>query len=241
MSGGRHLWVLAAVLATTAGASAAMGRIAPLVAVDVGHGPTRPGAISARGVAEYDFNLAFALQLQQALEARGLRVRPINFSGQHEPLLARTVAARGADFFISVHHDSVHPEDLSYWDRDGEWLAYSDRHRGFSLFVSRQNPHLGRSLLCGSAVGARLRRQGFLPTHYHAARRPWLDRDNGVHAYDRLVVLSRSSVPGLLLEAGVIKHREEELALRDPLRQARMADAVASGVAACLAVSTTDQ
>ena len=35
-------------------------------------------------------------------------------------------------------------------------------------------------------------------------------------------------------EAGIIKHRDEELALLDSQRQARMADAIATGIAACL-------
>jgi N-acetylmuramoyl-L-alanine amidase len=35
----------------------------------------------------------------------------------------------------------------------------------------------------------------------------------------------------------VIKHREEELELLDPERQALMADAVATGIAACLFVT----
>jgi N-acetylmuramoyl-L-alanine amidase len=57
-----------------------------------------------------------------------------------------------------------------------------------------------------------------------------------VHYYDNLIVLYRTSLPAVLFEAGVIKHREEELALRDPERQARMADAIATGIAACLYV-----
>jgi N-acetylmuramoyl-L-alanine amidase len=40
----------------------------------------------------------------------------------------------------------------------------------------------------------------------------------------------------VLFEAGVIKHREEELELRDPQRQALMADALATGIAGCLFV-----
>jgi N-acetylmuramoyl-L-alanine amidase len=40
----------------------------------------------------------------------------------------------------------------------------------------------------------------------------------------------------VLFEAGVIKHREEELELLDPDYQARMADAVATGIAGCLSV-----
>ena len=49
-------------------------------------------------------------------------------------------------------------------------------------------------------------------------------------SYTHLDVYKRQ----VLFEAGVIKHREEELALRDPERQARMVDAIATGIAACL-------
>ena len=54
--------------------------------------------------------------------------------------------------------------------------------------------------------------------------------------YDNLVVLYRTRLPAVLFEAGVIKHRAEEMALRDPQRQTRMADALATGLAACLFV-----
>jgi len=38
----------------------------------------------------------------------------------------------------------------------------------------------------------------------------------------------------VLFEAGVIKNRDEELALLDADRQALMADGIATGIAACL-------
>ncbi|MCB1961389.1 MAG: N-acetylmuramoyl-L-alanine amidase, partial [Rhodocyclaceae bacterium] len=57
-----------------------------------------------------------------------------------------------------------------------------------------------------------------------------------VHWYDNLVVLYRTALPAVLFEAGVIKHRDEELELRDAARQQRMADGIATGVAACLQV-----
>lgn len=52
--------------------------------------------------------------------------------------------------------------------------------------------------------------------------------------FDNLIVRYRTSLPAVLFEVGVIKHREEELALRDPERVERMADAIATGNAACL-------
>lgn len=204
------------------------------VALDVGHGLADPGAISARGRAEFAFNRDFAPVLQAALEARGIAVRPVNFDGAIGSLAARPQAAAGADFFLSVHHDSVREELLQEWQWEGKTLRYSDAHAGFSLYVSRDNPAPEASGRCASAIGAMLRRAGFVPTRHHFPKRPWADERNAVHYYDNLVVLYRTTLPAVLFEAGVIKHRDEELLLGDPARQARMADAVATGVAACL-------
>lgn len=223
---------MASIVAVLA-ASPARGA-APLVAVDVGHTRADPGAYSARGKGEFEFNRALALSLLPELAARGLRVLPINLEGDIARLDARPAAAREADLLISLHHDSARVEHLDWWTIDGARLAYSDVHRGFSLFVSRLNPRFDRSLTCASAIGARLLRAGFTPTFYHADRRPLQDRRHAVHAYDHLVVLKRATQAALLFEAGVIKHREEELLLDDPERRARMADALAGGVAACL-------
>ncbi len=211
------------------------------VAVDVGHTLAASGAVSARGGREFDFNLVLAGRLASALSARGLGVRPINLDGRIASLDERPQQAAGADFFIAIHHDSVQPELLEDWDWDGTAQTYSDRHAGFSLFVSRDNPQPTTSLRCASAIGARLRRLGFVGATHHADSlpgqdRPYADAANTVHYYDKLVVLYRTTLPAVLFEAGVIKHRAEELALRDPERQVRMADAIATGIAACLYV-----
>ena len=174
-----------------------------------------------------------------ALVERGLAVRPVNADGRIESLQARPQAALGSDFFLSIHHDSVQPHLLAEWDWDGSMQTYSDVHRGFSFFVSRRSPDLETSLRCASAIGSRLRRLGFVAATHHADSipgrpRPYADVANAVHYYDNLVVLYRTTLPAVLFEAGVIKHREEELELRDPQRQARMADAIATGIAACL-------
>jgi len=211
------------------------------VAVDVGHTRASPGATSARGIGEFEFNRVLADVVGSALGQRGLRVRPINFDGRIASLDARPLEAVGSDFFLSLHHDSVQPQWLEEWVWEGETRSFSDRYTGFSLFVSRNNPDLDTSLRCASAIGARLRRLGFVPATHHAdslpgQARPYADKDNAVHYYDNLVVLYRTTLPAVLFEAGIIKHRAEELLLRDPVRQARMADGIATGVAACLYV-----
>jgi len=211
------------------------------VAVDVGHTLTDRGAVSARGKYEYDFNAVLARRLASELQARGLAVRPINFDGRIESLVARPQQAIGSDFFIAVHHDSVQPHLLQKWEWQGVPRTYSDDHAGFALFVSHENPDPATSLRCASAIGAHLRRNGFVPATHHSdpssikPRQP-ADAENAVYYYDKLVVLYKTTLPAVLFEAGVIKNRDEELLLDNPGYQARMADAIATGLAACLYV-----
>jgi N-acetylmuramoyl-L-alanine amidase len=230
---------LAAVLCWVSCAGSAA---APLVAVDVGHYAGEPGATSARGRPELEFNRDLALELARALETSGLRVRLVGENGDMAVLSRRTAAAREAQLFVSVHHDSVQPHYLEEWEHGGERRNFSDRYAGFSLFVSRRNPALELSLACASSIGRELRAAGFAPSLYHAEpipgeSKPFADRANGVHYYDNLVVLHSATQPAVLVEAGVIVNRAEELALAEPATQRRIAAAVAEGARRCLGVA----
>ena len=211
-----------------------------LVAVDVGHGRLDTGAISARGRPEFAFNRDFAGLLATTLRQRELGVKEVNFDGHIGSLAARPKAAHGSDFFISIHHDSISEPWLLDWEWDGKPQRYTEVKRGYGIFVSAQNPDPATSLRCASAIGAMMRRAGFEPSTWHARKHVAADAENGVWYYDNLVVLYRTTLPAVLFEAGVIKHRDEELELLDPERQARMADAVATGIAACLYVRNAE-
>jgi N-acetylmuramoyl-L-alanine amidase len=212
----------------------------PGVAIDIGHSLDAPGATSARGRVEFEFNRELALAIDRALKAAGVATRVIGADGKEDRLGARPAKARGADFFLSVHHDSVQPHFLQGWVHEGQERLYSDRYAGFSLFVSRRNAALHGSLNCASRLGEELRRAGFRPSLYHAdpvpgEMKPFADRKNGVHYYDNLAVLRGAASPAVLLEAGVIVNRDEELNLADSGARDRMAAAVAAGLARCLA------
>lgn len=217
--------------------AASVIRAQPEIAIDVGHGALDGGAVSARGRDEFSFNQDLARQLAERVQNLGLMVRPINFDGSIDDLHARPKLAAGSDFFISIHHDSVSEAYLLPWEWEGVERTHTEAKRGFGLFVSANNPDLAVSLRCASSMGALLRRAGFTPTDWHGRRHLPADAENGVWYYDNLVVLYRTTLPAVLFEAGVIKHKEEELELRDPARQLRMADALASGLAACLQVN----
>lgn len=211
----------------------------PLVALDVGHSLARSGAVSARGVPEFDFNLKLAQDIAAELDKAGVAVRLIGADGLADNLAERSPKAAGAQLLLSIHHDSVQPRYLRHWQHDGETRPYSDRFRGHSLFISGRNPQEARSLHCAARIGHALRRDGFIPSRHHAEpiegeARPWADTTAGVHYYDNLVVLKTAEVPAVLLEAGVIVHRLEEKLLADTGRRARMATATARGILDCL-------
>lgn len=208
------------------------------VVVDVGHHPAAPGAISARGVPELEFNQALAAAVVTALRSAGFaQARRLDADGALPKLPARVdrLRALAPPLVLSIHHDSVQPHYLETWVWQGETRRFSDRFRGYSLFVSRRNGEFAKSLTAALAIGEALRQAGFLPTLHHAEdidgeRRPLLDAGRGVYAGDGLAILAHDAAPAVLIEAGVIVHREEELRVAsDPFRR-RFADAVARAV-----------
>lgn len=223
-----HRFLLLFLLSTVAIAAP------PQIAIDVGHGLLDSGASSARGRSEFAFNLDFAVVLARNLRESGLAVQEINFSGEIRELAARPMQASGSDFFLSIHHDSISSAFLESWDWDGNEATFTTLKRGFGLFVSARNPDLALSQRCASEMGRQLRLSGFLATPWHGRKHLAADAENGVWYYDNLVVLHRTDLPAVLFEAGVIKHREEELELLDTQRQAHMAQALTTGLARCL-------
>ena len=227
--------LICAVLAVVAAAAADAAKIA----IDVGHYLKKPGVISARGVAEFQYNLQLAEEVEAALRRAGHATRMIGEDGMAADLGSRSARAKGMDLFISIHHDSVQRRFLSEWEYEGEARTYSDRFSGFSLFISRLHPDPRASLKCASAIGAQLRGAGFTPSRYHAdpvvgENRPFADEENGVHYFDNLAVLKTARVPALLFEAGVIVNRGEEMRMRDPAVRARIVEAIVTGAGSCL-------
>ena len=199
------------------------------MAVDVGHYAAEPGVISAIGKPEFEYNLALALEVKEELERRQLNVRLVGERGDYAVLHHRTRDAKGANLFLSIHHDSV-KERL---------LPQADRFAGYSVFISRSNPFPEKSRRCASAIGAQIREAGLTPSRYHAdaalgESRPFADEANGVHYYDNLAVAKTASMPAVLVEAGVLVNREDERRVSDPVVRRRIAEAIAQGVKDCL-------
>jgi N-acetylmuramoyl-L-alanine amidase len=216
------------------------------VVVDVGHTADVPGARSARAVPEYFFNLRLAKQIEQALIEAGF-VRTILLLTTEPPrrgLFQRVERANSlaADLLLSVHHDSVPDQFLETWEFEGEPYGFSDRFPGHAIFVSHDNADWRGSLRFGKLLGLSLKARGLQYTpHYTEAfmgsrRRELVDAAAGVYRFDQLVVLRYARMPAVLLEAGSIINRDEELELRFPERRALITESVVDAVAGFCAV-----
>lgn len=211
------------------------------VVVDVGHTVDVPGAMSARGVPEYAFNLQLARDVKQALLDAGFEqtVLLITATAPWRGLFERADRANAihADLFIAIHHDSV-PDNLKHiWEYAGLKNEFNDDYPGYALFVSNDNADPADSLKFGSLLGHELEARGLHYTpHYTDAimghrRRILVDAEAGVYRYDQLIVLRATRMPAVLLEAGSIVNRQEELELATPERRALTSAAVAAAVA----------
>jgi N-acetylmuramoyl-L-alanine amidase len=210
------------------------------VVVDVGHTVDVPGAISARGVAEYAFNLQLAQQVKQTLVDAGFDNTVLLITGNAPPagLVECAVHANKipADLFISIHHDSVPDNLLETWEYEGQENHFSDRFKGYALFISNDNADRAGSLLFGKYLGKELQARGLQYTPHYTLplmghrRRELVDAEAGVYRYDQLIVLRMTRMPAVLLEAGSIVNRDEELELASPERRSLTSAAVAAAV-----------
>jgi N-acetylmuramoyl-L-alanine amidase len=220
----------------------ACNRAAFRVVIDVGHTAEAPGARSARGLPEYVFNLALATRIEQALTDAGFQrtVLLITEGKTRKGLTERVTRANrlGADLFLSIHHDSVPDRFLEKWEFEGEERGYCDRFSGHSIFVSHDNSDRGGSLLFASVLGKELRGRGLRYTPHYTERfmgsrqRLLVDAQAGVYRYDQLIVLRQTAMPAVLLEAGSIINRDEELRVSSVEHQTRISGAVTDAVEA---------
>lgn len=208
------------------------------VAIDIGHHRAAPGATSAAGVSEFTYNLRLAETVSAALIGAGFTAQfLIGQSGAPIALEERTrlALAGGAALFLSLHHDSVQPQYLSTWQVNGAPQRYSERFRGFSVFVSDLNRQARASREFGALLGEALLARGMTPSLHHAEPipgegRPLLDARLGLYRFDGLAVLRTAAMPAVLLEAAIIVNRDEEAQVRSGLTASRVAAAVVQGV-----------
>jgi N-acetylmuramoyl-L-alanine amidase len=226
--------ILLAVVRQSSPASACDAVTFPVV-IDIGHSPSRPGAISATGRTEFEFNRDLAAAIEKQLLAGGYPVTVLHT--ESGGLISRAARANRIHprLVLSIHHDSVQPKYMEFWTVNGRIEHYSDRFHGWSLFVSRDNIQFDRSLSFATMLADALRTRGLPFSPHHAEPIPHehktlLDPERGVFAYDGLVVLRQAQAPAILIEAGVIVNRDEERRAATPERRELIAESVAQAL-----------
>lgn len=208
------------------------------IILDVGHSAESYGAMSARKVPEFEFNLNLGKRIEEKLKAEGFAQTVLLVTeGKARPSLMKRVAVanrKGADLFLSIHHDSVPGIYAEKWEFEGRKSIFNDMFGGYSVFVSKLNPHYRESLRFARMVGnqmaskelqfARQYDQWFMGKF----QRELLDIEAGVYRYDQLVVLRMTKMPAVLLESGSIINRDEELVMASDEHKNKVAAAVSA-------------
>jgi N-acetylmuramoyl-L-alanine amidase len=141
-----------------------------------------------------------------------------------------------ADILLSIHHDAVNDQYLKRWTYQTQEHFYFDESNGFSLHVSTKNPYFEDSVSFARLLADELLAKGFTFNRVHeldnplGAQAPYLDSNRGIYRRDDLMVLGYAKMPTVLLEAGVIVNRNEELLLQTTDFQGRVATAVINAV-----------
>ena len=125
---------------------------------------------------------------------------------------------------------------LEDWEFEGKKRYFSDRFSGYSVFVSRNNADFKTSLLFAELIGKEMKAQGLQYAEQYSQaimgkhQHPLLNKETGVYSYDKLIVLKSTQMPAVLLEAGSIINRDEELAMDSPERRGVISSSVAAAV-----------
>src|SRR5215831_8097015 len=214
-----------------------------VVAVDAGHGGVDPGAIGHGGTREKDVTLAIARALAEQLNAEpGIRAVLTRNRDEFVELRDRIARARAAhaDLFVSVHADSIADRSVSgasvyvlsvhgasseaakvLADRENAadlmgGIPVDDSPLGAVLIDAAQDQIVGMSASAAERVMGALEGVGEI-------RKAQVQRAG-------FVVLKSPAIPSMLVETAYISNPGEERRLRSSAQQARLAEAIATGV-----------
>lgn len=234
----RSLLVMALLLAATSAWAKPLR-----VVVDPGHGGDKDGAIGPRGEREKDVALAISKKLVATLEARGYEVVLTRDEDVSMDLSARIELAneREADFFVSVHANSVARHRSRVQGVETYFLSAEASDAQAAALAAAENaddPNAGEARPADSLslILADLARAEAHQGSSHLAMEIHRKLVEATGAKDRGVrqapffVLSGARMPAVLVEVGYISHPVESRRLVDEAAQEQMARAMADGI-----------
>jgi N-acetylmuramoyl-L-alanine amidase len=215
------------------------------IAVDAGHGGEDPGARGRNGTHEKNVTLAIARKLKERIDRepnmRGVLIRDGDY---FIPLMQRVQKARrvNADLFVSVHADAFikpHARGSSVFALSergatsvaARWLAKRENEAGLigGVNLDVPDPYLKQTLLDLSQTAT-------LNDSLKLARAV-LAELGGINQLHKphveqagFAVLKSPDIPSILVETAFISNPEEERRLTSDAYQAKIADAIFSGI-----------
>jgi N-acetylmuramoyl-L-alanine amidase len=215
-----------------------------VIVIDAGHGGIDPGAISPRKTKEKDVVLAFAQDLQKALQVTGkYDVRMTRSDDKFITLKDRVKIAREAEasLFIAIHADTVRGQTargttlytLSETASDAEAAALAQKENKADIIggvdIGHQNEEIADILI------DLVQRES--KNHALLFSRKALDHLKGITTMTGkplrsagFMVLKAPDVPSVLIELGYLSSSEDEKNLTSAPWRRKMAEALATAV-----------
>ena len=216
-----------------------------VVAIDPGHGGEDPGASGPSGLREKDVVLQIAMQLRDRLNAlpnmRAMMTRDADF---FVPLHDRVKKARRvqADLFVSIHADAfMTPQargasvfalsEGGASSAAARWMANRENAADAvgGINVNAKDAAVMRALLDMSTT-AQIRDSMKLGGEVLGQIGKVGKLHKGSVEQAGFAVLKAPDIPSILVESAFISNPEEESRLRDPQYQARLVEALVTGI-----------
>ena len=216
-----------------------------IIAIDAGHGGEDPGARGRNGSNEKDVTLAIARKVKALVDdTPGMRGVLIRDGDYFIPLGGRVAKARKvkADLFISIHADAFIKPDArgssvfalsehGATSTAARWLAKKENEADLigGVNIAVKDPYLARTLLDLSQT-ATINDSMKLAKHVLNELGDINDLHRGQVEQAGFAVLKSPDIPSILVETAFISNPSEERRLNDEDYQAKLANAILSGV-----------
>ena len=221
-----------------------------IVALDPGHGGEDPGVIGPRGTREKDVVLKIAHLVRDRINASRINGNPMRAFLTRDgdffvPLATRVSKARRvqADLFISIHADaftkpSANGASVFALSQKGasstaaRWLADKENQADLigGLNMGNQKDKTVQHALLDMSTTAQIRDSLQLGSvllgqigSFAKLHKPKVEQAG-------FAVLKAPDIPSVLIETAFISNPDEELRLRNPAYQAKLADAIMQGI-----------
>ncbi|VUZ24816.1 N-acetylmuramoyl-L-alanine amidase AmiC [uncultured Comamonas sp.] len=221
-----------------------------IVALDPGHGGEDPGAIGPRGTREKDVVLKIAHLVRDRINASRINGNPMRAFLTRDadffvPLATRVSKARRvqADLFISIHADaftkpSANGASVFALSQKGasstaaRWMADKENQADQigGLNMGNQKDKTVQHALLDMSTTAQIRDSLQLGSvllgqigSFAKLHKPKVEQAG-------FAVLKAPDIPSVLIETAFISNPDEELRLRNPAYQAKLADAIMQGI-----------